>query len=195
MSFSHRSSLKKPNKPFKGAKGKKKTSQGGIHKSKKDQSKVDRKNTSRLNLLKKKSDLNSTKKLYSGACGIPKVVALVPLCPDVDAENVLQWMSQQTNASAHSMGIMNASFHNQKIQFIPTKRHLMQILDAVKVADIVMFIVSAKEEVDAFGEKCMSLLKAQGMPAAASVIQVKFFKIKGNSFFQIQIQLKHNQIL
>jgi pre-rRNA-processing protein TSR1 len=47
----------------------------------------------------------------------------------------------------------------------------MQILDAVKVADLVVFVLSAKEEVDGFGEKCMSLIKAQGVPASASVIQ------------------------
>lgn len=169
MTFSHRSSLKKPNKPFKGSKSKIK-SKGRIGKVKKDQSKVDRKNAQKLLQLKKNSEIQSTKKLFSGARGIPKIVALVPLCKDVDAQVVLKDIIKDCSHSS-GLGVVNASFQNQKIQFIPAKRHLMQILDAVKVADLVVFILSAKEEVDSFGEKCMSLIKSQGVPANASVIQ------------------------
>lgn len=169
MTFSHRSSLKKPNKPFKGSKSKIKN-KGRISKIKKDHSKIDRKNAQKLLLFKKNSEIQSSKKLFSGALGIPKIVALVPLCSDVDADVVLEMLNKDCDSSP-GLGVLDSSFQNQKIQFIPTKRHLMQILDAVKVADLVVFILSAKEEVDAFGEKCMSLVKAQGLPATASVIQ------------------------
>jgi pre-rRNA-processing protein TSR1 len=61
----------------------------------------------------------------------------------------------------------------------------MQILDAVKVADLVVFILSAKEEVDGFGEKLMSLIKSQGVPATASVIQ----------FLDVEAQSSQNDII
>lgn len=163
MTFSHRSSLKKPNKPFKGKTKGKSLSTISKHK-KKEHSKIDRKNSLKINLIKKNADIQSAKKLFCGSNGIPKIVALVPLCQDVDAEAFLK-------DSVPGLGIWNETFQNQKIQFIPAKRHLMQILDAVKVADVVVFILSAKEEVDPFGERCMSLVKAQGIPASASTLQ------------------------
>jgi pre-rRNA-processing protein TSR1 len=183
MTFSHRSSLKKQNKPFKGSKSKIKT-KGKICKVKKDQSKVDRKNAQKLEHIKKNLEIQSTKKLFSGARGIPKIVALVPLCKDVSAQGVLQDISGPMDGSGFN-GFLTTSFQNQKIQFIPTKRHIMQILDAVKVADLVVFILSAKEEVDGFGEKLMSLIKSQGVPATASVIQ----------FLDVEAQSSQNDII
>ena len=58
------------------------------------------------------------------------------------------------------------------MQFIPTERHLLEILDAVKVADLVVFVLSAEEEVDKFGELCMTTIRSQGVPSTLSFVQV-----------------------
>jgi pre-rRNA-processing protein TSR1 len=60
----------------------------------------------------------------------------------------------------------------QKMQLIPTNRHLLEILDAAKVADMILFVLSAEEEVDKFGELCMTTLRSQGIPSTLSFVQV-----------------------
>ena len=181
MSFSHRSSLKKANKPFKGS-SKSKSKIKGIQKTVKKVSKHDRKNSAKMILIKKNKEILSHKKLYSGSLGMPKVVALVPICPDVDAAECLKSLSDQLFCG---MGLVNVNFNNQKIQFIPTKRNILEIMDAAKVANLVIFIVSANEQVDFFGERIMSLVKAQGISGTASIIQYVEGNQSGSSYSDI----------
>lgn len=79
----------------------------------------------------------------------------------------------------------------QRIQFVqPTlggeasvrDRDMIDVLDALKVTDFVMFIVSAKEEVDEAGERLLSQVMAQGVPSCFSVVQVNNEFINRNEF-------------
>jgi pre-rRNA-processing protein TSR1 len=47
----------------------------------------------------------------------------------------------------------------------------LDVLDAVKLCDFAVFVVSAKEEVDKFGELLLSSILAQGLPQSLCVIQ------------------------
>jgi pre-rRNA-processing protein TSR1 len=61
----------------------------------------------------------------------------------------------------------------QRILFIPcVERDLLYILDCLKIADKVIFVLSAEEEVDEFGELIMSSIKGQGVPDVIVMVQV-----------------------
>jgi pre-rRNA-processing protein TSR1 len=48
----------------------------------------------------------------------------------------------------------------------------LDILDSVKAADYVCFLLSATEPVDHFGDLCIRSIQAQGVPTVFGLIQV-----------------------
>lgn len=61
----------------------------------------------------------------------------------------------------------------QRVEFLTGQYgNLYNILDAGKVADSLLLLVSAEDGVDDFGEGCISCLLGQGMPAVTIVTQV-----------------------
>jgi pre-rRNA-processing protein TSR1 len=63
----------------------------------------------------------------------------------------------------------------QKIQWIVLKRDLFPVLDACKVADFVVLVLSANREVDEHGELILRSIEAQGISNAIPVVQVISF--------------------
>ena len=61
----------------------------------------------------------------------------------------------------------------QRFSFItPQYGNLYALLDAAKVADVILFLVSPESGIDSYGEYCLSCLFAQGMPASLLAMQV-----------------------
>ena len=60
----------------------------------------------------------------------------------------------------------------QRIQYIVPERTFLEVLDACKVSDFVIFILSATQEVDALGEKLLRAIEGQGVPNIMTVVQV-----------------------
>ncbi|KAJ1551509.1 hypothetical protein HK096_009670 [Nowakowskiella sp. JEL0078] len=183
----HRSGSKQSNKTFKSrhaTKGQNKAkSKGKVDTTSKivppksvySQNKANRKNQAKLLQQKKREELISSNRLFMGASGAPKIVAIIPLCPDIISQDVVK-------SFFDSMGmdfpIQNGPIvlnivdrFKQKLQFIPLKRNLFDILDAVKVADYVLFVVSASVEVDKFGDLCIATIKSQGIPSIFHAVQ------------------------
>ena len=50
---------------------------------------------------------------------------------------------------------------------------LYDLLDAAKVADSLLLLLSTDDGVDDYGEACLSCLLGQGLPAVTLVLQVK----------------------
>lgn len=65
----------------------------------------------------------------------------------------------------------------QRITIIEPKRVLRSILDAGKVADLLLFVINAKEGIDSEGKQHLTLLKAQGIPTCMVAIQVSLLLI------------------
>ena len=75
--------------------------------------------------------------------------------------------------------VLNLTFINfsaerfkQKIQFILLERNFVDILDACKIADYILFVVSAEIEVDQFGELCLRAIQSQGSPTIITTAMV-----------------------
>ncbi|KAK9490900.1 hypothetical protein V1508DRAFT_390727 [Lipomyces doorenjongii] len=185
MAHHHRSSLNKNHKAFKTkhssksalkakTKGKveKSTQQ---HKPKHSANKLERRNKAKQIMLSKKEEVELNKKFFDGRRGAPRIVAVIPLCPDVDAAEVVRSLNKSIDADIDVpySGIFTTSIDRfrQKVQYIVSPRHFTSISDAAQVADFVVFVLSAKQEVDHFGETCLRSVVAQGVSTVYSVVQ------------------------
>ncbi|KAI8871972.1 DUF663-domain-containing protein [Ramicandelaber brevisporus] len=202
--FHHRATLKQTNKPFKSRTASKaelrERQKGRVERVSlkrtavpKQQSKVDRRNAARIDQRNKRQALQDLTRMFSGRNGAPKVVAIVPLCPDVDSVALAQRLAQADDVSIVSAADQNgdettsvpssssssSSSHlftleltrfKQRLQVIPLRRNLIDILDAAKVADCILFALSPTVEVDAFGENALRSVQAQGFPTSIGVV-------------------------
>ncbi|KAI9226327.1 MAG: hypothetical protein DHS80DRAFT_32834 [Piptocephalis tieghemiana] len=151
------------------------------------QSKADRKNAARLEQQKKRHSLLVNAKLFSGRHGVPKICLLLPLCPDVSGTMLMKqcWESEGQTYQAppppspsnptlrpqcsHTLSIPR---HKQSIQFIdPGVHDFIGILDAAKVADFILPILSATVEATPFAEHLLRSIQAQGSPMILPVVQ------------------------
>ncbi|KAJ3356020.1 ribosome biogenesis protein tsr1 [Kappamyces sp. JEL0680] len=118
-------------------------------------------------------------KSFVGALGVPKQVAVVSLCPDTSAERVIEALfrsegeGQDVQLVDYSGGtaVLHVERFKQKFAFIPTQRDLVSVLDGTRVADMVLFVLSAEESVDDFGETLMTAIKSQGVPNVVCVVE------------------------
>ncbi|KAK9369886.1 hypothetical protein V1509DRAFT_617829 [Lipomyces kononenkoae] len=185
MAHHHRSTVKKNHKAFKAkhtSKGALKAkSKGKVEKStqlrkpKHVANKMERKNKAKQIMLSKKGEVELNKKFFDGRKGAPRIVAVIPLCPDVDAAEVVRNLNKSVDCDIdvpHS-GAFTVSIDRfkQKIRYIVPPRLFTSIVDAAQVADFVVFVLSGKLEVDHFGETCLRSIVAQGVSTVFSVVQ------------------------
>ncbi|CAG8593021.1 11964_t:CDS:10 [Cetraspora pellucida] len=184
--FHHRATLKQTNKPFKSkhatkgslkdkAKGKVKRKPLKLSTTRPNFiSKADRRNAAKLEQRKKREELIKANRFFEGRNSTPKIVAVIPLCSDVDSlnvvENIYASVEQSTSSISESIAFLNAERFKQKVQFIILERNFIDILDACKVADFMLLVLSAKVEADQFGELCLKAIQSQGFPSIISSV-------------------------
>lgn len=139
-----------------------------------------RKNTLKITQAQKRMESLAVHRMFTGKCGVPKIVAVIPLCRDIDVtkciSTVLEVDSNVNTSDRHPV----MEFAKQKLEFVELQRpaakqsqfnHFMDILDAVKVADYAWFILSAEEPVDQLGIDLLTAIRAQGLPTPVCSIQ------------------------
>ncbi|CAG8453404.1 13261_t:CDS:2 [Racocetra fulgida] len=175
--FHHRATLKQTNKPFKSkhaTKGSLKDKAKGKVKRKPVKqstprpnfiSKADRRNAAKLEQRKKREELIKANRFFEGRNSTPKIVAVIPLCSDVNSldvvKNIYASVEQSASSINGSIAFLNAERFKQKVQFLLLERNLVDILDACKVADFMLLVLSAKVEADQFGELCLKAIQSQ----------------------------------
>ncbi|EGO56321.1 hypothetical protein NEUTE1DRAFT_130319 [Neurospora tetrasperma FGSC 2508] len=183
---SHRPTTKASNKPFKSrhstkgalrnaAKGKV-AEERGVRKTPHQQvmSKFDRRNRNKqLQLQKHKEHLQETS-IFAGKDGAPRNVAVIPLCSDGDATEAIKSLNSsidiETEVPEGAFRVPVDRF-KQKLQYFPLKRDLTACLDAARVADYVVLVLSAQEEVDELGELILRSVESQGLSTLFTVVQ------------------------
>ncbi|KAK7948895.1 AARP2CN domain-containing protein [Apiospora aurea] len=104
----------------------------------------------------------------------PRIVAVVPLCSDADASAAIKSMNASLDIETE---VTDVSFRvpidrfKQKLQYIPLKRDLTACMDAARVADFVVFVLSSEVEVDPLGELIIRSVENQGMSSCFTVVQ------------------------
>ncbi|KAG2171939.1 hypothetical protein INT43_001415 [Umbelopsis isabellina] len=176
--------LKQSNKPFKSKHSSKGTlkekSKGKINRVSIKQrgqgpsNKADRRHAARVAQQKKRQEVYETTRVFEGKDGAPKIVAVVPLCDDIDMDlalrNLYQSVEQSVPQGPGPLWMQTERFKH-KFQFMPLQRNFIDIMDAMKVADFALFLMSAEVEVDKFGINCLLGVLNQGLVSPIPVVQ------------------------
>ncbi|PKS09679.1 hypothetical protein jhhlp_004299 [Lomentospora prolificans] len=129
-------------------------------------SKFDRRNQAKQKQLVKRREHQQETQVFSGRDGAPRVVAVIPLCEDADAQSAIKLMNGSLDIDAETQdGCFRVSIDRfkQKIMYMPLKRDLTSCLDAARVADFVVILLSADVEVDHLGELILRSIQSQGL--------------------------------
>ncbi|KAI9707892.1 MAG: hypothetical protein M1820_004498 [Bogoriella megaspora] len=176
----HRSTQKQTPKSFKSrhatkstrrelAKGKVEHPEKGSRKTPHQQimSKFDRRNQAKQKRENHHRSLNERLAIFSQRIGAPRIVAVVPLHPNVSAAAAVTSINDsfRINETIPSSGWTTISVPAQRtnVRYMILTRDLFSILDACRIADYVIFVVSAAEPVDDLGDLTLTAAKAQGI--------------------------------
>jgi len=138
-------------------------------------SKFERRNQARQKQqVKHKEHLRETN-VFAGRDGAPRIVAVVPLCNGGDAAAAIRHLSGsldiETDIPEEGLVRTDIDRFKQKIQYVVLKRDLLACLDAGRVADFVIFVLSPDQEVDALGELIIRSVESQGLSTLLTVVQ------------------------
>ncbi|KAL2073546.1 hypothetical protein VTL71DRAFT_10872 [Oculimacula yallundae] len=138
-------------------------------------SKFDRRNQNKQKQLNKHKEHLRETNVFAGRDGAPRIVAVIPLCEDGDAGAAVRSLSGSLDIEAEvpEEGQLRTDIERfkQKVQYIVLKRDLVACLDAGRVADFVIFILSPDQEVDALGELIIRSVESQGLSTLMTVVQ------------------------
>ncbi|XP_013201160.2 pre-rRNA-processing protein TSR1 homolog [Amyelois transitella] len=124
----------------------------------------------------KREEVLAKKRALGGSRFPPFLVCVVPLNAQLDVQSalvILKTCSEGAVVTQSENGILHVSLPNfkQRFSFIcPEVHNEFALLDALKIADTVLYVSSALDEpVDEWGEKVLALSMAQGMPTPVVV--------------------------
>ena len=185
----HRSTSKISHKPFKSrhatknlirnqAKGKVESTETKPNRKTPHQqvmSKFDRKNQARqIRQIKHQQNVKSSS-VFAGQNGAPRVIAVVPLCEDMDAVAAIQKLNQAVDAESlwpleGHMRIRVDRF-KQNLVYVPVRRDFMTTLDACRLADFVVLLLSPTKEPGEEGELLLKTIEGQGVSNVLTMVQ------------------------
>ncbi|KAJ7091936.1 ribosome biogenesis protein tsr1 [Mycena belliarum] len=185
----HRPTLKQQNKPFKSkhatksslkeaAKGRiprasPKASAGSKNAA---QTRLNRRNNAKQAQTAKRNALISATRLFNGVDGAPRIVAVIPLTPDVSARGAVSALAEALDVPTddcpdEGLWRLRADRFKTSLQFLSVPyKNIYAALDACKAADYVVFVLSSAVEVDPWGDTLLRALQAQGLPEVVSVL-------------------------
>lgn len=185
---SHRSTIKAPNKTFKSRhatkglikelyKGKFGGGERGSRKTPHQQvmSKIDRRHQARQKQQAKHLEHLKSASVFAGHNGAPRIVAVVPLCQDSDAVSAVHKLNQSVDPEAlvPSQGPtrVRVDRFKQNIIYIPVDRDLLIALDACRVADFIIFLLSPTEGPNEQAELMLRAIESQGISNVFTMVQ------------------------
>lgn len=138
-------------------------------------SKLDRRNQAKQRQITKHKEHLRETSVFAGKDGAPRNVAVIPLCDDADVTAAVRCLNQSLDLEEEevSLGTTRVSVDRfkQKIQYVTLPRDLTACLDAARVADFVVLILSADVEVDDLGELILRSVESQGLSTLFTVVQ------------------------
>jgi pre-rRNA-processing protein TSR1 len=183
---SHRSTTKVLQKPFKSrhlsksalkdiAKGK---IEKGVRKTAHQQmmSKMDRRNQAKQKRLTKEKENDKKTSVFNGRDGAPRIVAVVSLAGEGAAERAVASLNksldlQEPVVPEKGMVTVHVERFKQNVLYYCVQRRLLDVLDACRIADFVVLVLSATEEVDEYGEELLKAVENQGISNVVAVAE------------------------
>lgn len=138
-------------------------------------SKLDRRNQARQKQQLKHQEKAQATSIFAGSNGAPRHVAVVPLSSDIDIRAAIRQLNESVDVpddvSQDGISRVRVDRFRQSVMYIPAKYDLMHALDASRVADFVLVVLSAEKEVDEEGEVLLRSIEGQGISNVFSVVQ------------------------
>lgn len=188
---SHRGTTKKDHKPFKSKhaskgqlknqyKGKVEKATPGSNKGLRVVSKLERKNLSKQMKNNKILESKLTRKLFEGSLGAEKIITIISLTNDINPAHILAQLvnslkeeDEEDVEFAYPLvaSLKLARFKCNTKFILLDHTNLLAVLDAAKVADYVIFGLSAEQEVSKeYGEQILRAVVAQGVASVVGVV-------------------------
>lgn len=139
-------------------------------------SKFDRRNKAKQLRMTKGAEHDKATSVFAGKDGAPRTIAIIPLCDDVSSTEAVKSLirSVDIDDDVPQSGTfrLDIARFKQKLQFITlARRDVMDALDACRLADFVVFVMSANDEVDAVGDSMLRTIESQGVSNVLTVAQ------------------------
>lgn len=137
-------------------------------------SKLDRRNQAKQRQAQKHKAHQQETVVFTGKDGAPRNVAVIPLCPDGDSTAAVRALNQSLDIEQEiPLGTARVPVDRfkQKLQYVALPRDLTACLDAARVADFVVLILSADVDVDDLGELILRSVESQGLSTLFTVVQ------------------------
>lgn len=137
-------------------------------------SKLDRRNFNKQRQQVKHEAHQKENSVFAGRDGAPRNVAVIPLCTDGDAAAAARSLNECLDLDYDiSLGVTRVPIDRfkQKLQYIALPRDLTACLDAARVADFVVLVLSSDVEVDDLGELILRSIESQGLTTLFTVVQ------------------------
>jgi len=140
-------------------------------------SKFDRKNQAKQRRLANHQDHMRATNVFAGRDGAPRIIAVLGLCEDVSTELAVRSLNASLDLEDEAPTRGRATIHierfKQKVTYVQVGRDLIAALDACRVADYVLFVLSADKEVDETGEMLIRAIESQGVSNVYTAVQVE----------------------
>ncbi|KAI9757495.1 MAG: hypothetical protein M1815_001022 [Lichina confinis] len=133
-------------------------------------SKLERKNQARQKQQKKQIELARARSIFSGLKGVAKTVVVVPLHDAVDATAAMASLSasldmgDQMMLEAHQITV-NIERFKQQIRFVVSQPGILAALDACRLADFVVLVLSADADLEEDGGHIIKAVEGQVVTA------------------------------
>jgi pre-rRNA-processing protein TSR1 len=113
-----------------------------------------------------------------GQDGAPKIVAFLSLSEVADVSTIRELLIKGqsgnegvTVPASHIPFTFKLDTFKQRISVFEVQREIRTVLDAAKVADIIVLVVDAETGIDESGKFLLNLIKGQGMPSSLVILQ------------------------
>jgi len=144
-------------------------------------SKFDRKNQAKQRRLANHQDHLKANDVFAGRDGAPRIVTVLGLCQDVSTELAVRSLNSSLDlegeAAPSGRTTVQIDRFKQKITYVQVERDLIAALDACRVSDYVLLVLSADQEVDDLGEALIRAIESQGVSNVYTAVQVWTFHL------------------
>lgn len=140
-------------------------------------SKLERKNQARQKQQTKQIELARARSIFSGLKGVAKTVVIVPLHDAVDATAAMASLSASLDIGEQMMLEVNQITVNiekfkQQIHFVVSQPGILAALDACRLADFVVLVLSAEADLEEHGGHIIKAVEGQGITGVIATVQV-----------------------
>lgn len=138
-------------------------------------SKIERRHHARqLKQLKHRDNIKSTS-VFSGQNGAPRIVAVIPLCENNDSRLAVRKLNQEIGIQQEIFTTgpsrVRVDRFKQNITYVPVSRDLLSALDACRVADFVILLLSPTQDAGEEGELLLRAIEGQGVSNVLTMVQ------------------------